>query len=92
MKKLLLVIFSLITFLLVNEDVYAIIDDKNAEIECIYANGIVIGMGYEKTQEKYTAYVKDYPISKTSVIDGEQVSNISLYNVSNVAVAFRSLI
>ena len=57
MKKWLLVIFTIICFFIVDNNVYAAVNKKNAEIECIYANGVVIGMSYDKTSGKNTAYV-----------------------------------
>lgn len=82
MKKSLLFVLFIIFLLVVNNDVYALVDQKNAEIECVYANGIVIGMSYDKSLNKNTAYVKEYPVSKTATIDGDPVSNVSLYSVS----------
>ena len=80
MKRLLWIIFTIICFLIIDNDVHAIVNKTNAEIECIYANGIVIGMSYDKAAGKNTAYVKEYPIVKTSIIQNDSVHNVSFYD------------
>lgn len=84
MKKLFMMFFSIFVFFAFYDSVYASIDSKNAELECIYANGIVIGLSYDQTLGKNTVYVKDYPVSKTSIINGDPVSNISFVNPETV--------
>ena len=91
MKKWLLVIFTIICFFIVDNDVHAFVNKTNAEIECIYANGVVIGMSYDKTAGKNTAYVKEYPVTKTSIIDGNPVSNVSLYSVDATVSSLNNL-
>ena len=81
-KKILLVITFMFSLLIFTDKAFATdyLNSSNTEIECIYANGIVIGMNYNKATNSASAYVKDYPISKSVTINGDPVTNISLYN------------
>lgn len=63
-------------------DVEAKINAKNAEIECVYANGVVIGMNYDSVSGLNNAYVKDYPLSATIEIDFQAISDFSLYDIN----------
>lgn len=80
MKKILFIIIAVISFFIGSDDVYANLTWSNTEIECIYANGVVIGMNYDVSSMKRNVYVKEYPLSSTVVFDFEKLSNISIYD------------
>ena len=50
---------------------------KKTEIECIYANGVVVGIS--RSEDGDSVYIKDYPASKLVTIDGEVVPSYSLF-------------
>lgn len=78
MKKIKYLLIAVILFIL-TIDVHAI-NSKNTEIECVYANGVVIGMNYDKVADQNLVYVKNYPVSNSVEIDFETITNISIYN------------
>lgn len=79
-KKILLMFTFLFAFFIFKDNVLAEITTKNTEIECIYANGVSIGLSYDETSDQLSTYVKDYPISKSVVIDGPALSDMYLFN------------
>jgi len=93
-RKLLCILFLTISMFFIKDDVFAYINRTNTEIECVYANGVVIGLNHESSSTgspKQTAYVKEYPIAKSVVIDGDPITNISLYNANHAAERLREL-
>ena len=74
-----MIVFLVSIFFCVDSKVYAYVTTSNTEIECVYGNGVVIGFSIDSTKEnKLMAYVKDYPVAKTTTINSETISNISL--------------
>ena len=72
-------------------DVEAKINAKNAEIECVYANGVVIGMNYDPVSGLNNAYVKDYPLSTTIEVDFQTISDFSIYDVEEAVTELSDL-
>lgn len=72
-------------------DVEAKINAKNAEIECVYANGVVIGMNYDPVSGLNNAYVKDYPLSATVEIDFQTISDFSIYDIEEAVTELSDL-
>lgn len=83
MKKVFLyIVFFMLMLFVCSFDVEAKINAKNAEIECVYANGIVIGMNYDLVSGLNNAYVKEYPVSESVEVDFQTITAFSLYDVN----------
>lgn len=67
------------TFLL-KDNVYAVMDYKNTEIECIYATGVAVTLSYDESTDTANARIKEYPITPTVTISGDPFANISLFD------------
>lgn len=80
MRKITLIIFMLIMFFVSYFEVNASVNTTNTEIECVYANGVVIGMNYDKVAKQNSIYIRNYPVSNSVEVDFETITNISLYN------------
>lgn len=76
MRKSLNILFLMFVFMpfIVNAETY--ITSNNAEIECIYGNGIVVGL---KSGNEPSVYVDTYSgLSATYQIKGEQVNDLNI--------------
>ena len=58
----------------------AIATPSNTDLECVYANGVVAGLTYDATNKVYSAYIKDYPVSKTVNIEGDAPTTFSFFD------------
>ena len=78
-KKFLYILLFICSFFFLPGDANAVIDTTTAEIECIYATGVAVGLSYDSSTGALSSYVKEYPVTKSVVIDGDPFSNISLF-------------
>lgn len=90
-KSLIFIVTICLCAFFMCEDVNATIDYTNTEIECIYANGVVAGLSYDAALKRVSAYIKDYPVQKTSVLDGDPITNISFFNMSHAVERLSTL-
>lgn len=79
-KKVLYLVILVLTFFVLKENTYAIMDYKNTEIECIYATGVAVTLSYDESTDTANARIKEYPITPTVTISGDPFSNISLFD------------
>lgn len=79
-KKILLVLTFILSFLIFTDKAFAAIDTSTMEIECIYANGVSIGLSYDEAIGKLSTYIKEYPISKSVIINAPDMSDMYLFD------------
>lgn len=91
MKKIGLILVAVISFFVFNDKVNAYVYNRNATIECYYGNGVVAGFSYDSNGGNYSAYIRDFPLAKTSIIDGEEISSFSFYNNTHAVDNLKSL-
>ncbi|MBQ7136409.1 MAG: hypothetical protein IJO43_00330 [Bacilli bacterium] len=83
-KLLFLFVFSTILFF-VDSDVFATMNYKNTELQCIYGNGVQVNMKYDRTINSKTDLdhisitLADYPTNST-VIYGDEITNPGLFD------------
>lgn len=83
-KGIFLFVFSIFLFL-VNNDVFATMNYKNTELQCIYGNGVQVNMKYDRTitsksdVDHISITLADYPTNST-VIYGDEITNPGLFD------------
>lgn len=90
-KKWLYFIFVFLCFFFMNEEVNAKMDTSTVEIECIYSTGVAVNLSYDSTNGSLAASIKEYPVSKSSIISGETFANISLFDGSDAPSIYESV-
>jgi len=69
------VVFMLIGLVNVNA-----ISKSNTEIECIYADGMVLGMRYDTATKTNHTYIKEYPVTPSVTVENDPVSSFDIYS------------
>lgn len=84
-RKILLVLFLTISIFFIKDDVFAKVNYKNAELQCIYGNGTQVNFRYDKNsaakneQDKVGITLSEYPVG-TTTISGEALTNLALFD------------